>query len=112
MVVPVLAEIAHCRLCVGSPSSAMLAVQEALGIDPDNDAVRTLKGCLINLQTLQEAFRQERAAGRWRAARSIYASCVKFYEEADCPVPIELVCWEVDLAIFERDWDKARGILE
>ena len=109
---PVLVKIARCRLCLGSHSSALLAIQEALALDPTHDAARTLKRRLMQMQESEEALRQARAAARWHVARSTWEACIQLYEEENCPVPTGLRCWKVDLAVLERDWERAQSAAE
>lgn len=90
----------------------MLAVQEALVIDPLDDAAGALKRRLMRIQSLQEAFRRARAARRWHTARSVLADCVQLYEEVDLAIPTELTCWKVDLAVFSQDWEDAKRVIK
>lgn len=90
----------------------MLAVQEALVIDPLDDAAGALKRRLVRIHDSQEAFRHARAARRWRTARSVLADCMQLYEEVDLAIPTELTCWKVDLAVFSQDWENAKRVVE
>ncbi|KZT63561.1 hypothetical protein DAEQUDRAFT_770507 [Daedalea quercina L-15889] len=107
-----LVKVARCRLCLGSHGSAMLAVQEALGIDASADAARALKRRLTRMQEEEAAYQRARAGGRWRAARTAWETCVRLYEEEGCVAPVDVRCWGVDLAVAECAWEKAKSAVD
>ncbi|KAH9916530.1 uncharacterized protein B0H18DRAFT_64804 [Fomitopsis serialis] len=108
----VLVQTARCRLRLGSRGAALLAVREALNVDPADEAARTLKRRLTRMEEAEEAYRQARAGGRWRAARTARETCVGLYEEEECVVPVEVRCWSVHLAVAERAWEEAKSAVD
>ncbi|KZT67579.1 TPR-like protein [Daedalea quercina L-15889] len=111
-VMPMLCKMARCHLGLGSCRPAMRVVHEALSVDPTYKPARALQRRLMCLQEGEEAFRQALANGRQRAARSSWDMCVHVYEEEGCAVPVAVRCWEVDLAVAERDWVDAESTAE
>ena len=97
----VLVQTARCRLRMGSCAAALLSVGEALLLAPDDKAARALQRRLEGMREGEEAYRQARAAGRWRAARAAWEGCVRLCEEEGCTVPMNVRCWGVHLAVTE-----------
>ena len=109
---PVFVQVARCRLSLGSYDASGLAVREALKADDANEAALAFKRCLGRIRQEEEAYRLAKAGGRWRVARTAWETCVTLYEEERCPVPVEVQCWNVELAVAERSWEKAKDIVE
>ncbi|KZT63563.1 DnaJ-domain-containing protein, partial [Daedalea quercina L-15889] len=104
---PVLVKIARCRLHLGEHAPAMLAVREALSIDPAGAAALALKKRLAAIESGVEAYQHARARRQWRAARLAYGSCAKAYTEDGTALPVAIRCWEVEVAVAEAQWAEA-----
>jgi hypothetical protein len=67
----------------GSPSSALLAVQEALCFDPTDSNVHALKKCVLELQGHMNGYKDAMVHKCWRMARTSYESCLGVYAQED-----------------------------
>ncbi|PCH34746.1 TPR-like protein, partial [Wolfiporia cocos MD-104 SS10] len=103
----VLIWMARCRLRLGSHSSALLAVRDALVKDPHNDDGHILMKRIKELGNHIDAYKGACLRKQWRMARTAYESCLNIYVEEDGEIPIELRCWGIALRIAESVWDKA-----
>jgi DnaJ family protein C protein 7 len=105
--VKILVHIARCRLFLGSPSSALLAVQDALCLDPTNLNAHALKKRVLELQGHIDSYKDAMVHKRWQMARKSYQSCLSVYAQEDGDPPTDLLCWEIEILIAEKDWDAA-----
>jgi tetratricopeptide (TPR) repeat protein len=105
--IKILVQIARCRLFLGSPSSALLAVQDALCLDPTDSNVHALKKRVVELQGHMNGYKDAMVHKCWRMARSSYESCLRAYAQEDGDPPIDVQCWRIEILIAERDWDTA-----
>lgn len=110
-VAQVLVKVARCRLCLGSYDAAILAVREALKADDANEAALAFKRRLAQIRQTEEAYRLAKTGGRWRVARTAWEACVDAYKEDQCLVPVEVQCWDSELAVAERSWERAQDIV-
>ena len=103
--VKILVHMARCRLFLGSPSSALLSIQDALCLDPTNSDVHVLKKSAVELQGHMDSYKDAIVHKRWQMARTSYESCLRVYAQEDGNPPIEVQCWEIEILIAEKDWD-------
>ncbi|KAI1795548.1 DnaJ-domain-containing protein [Ganoderma leucocontextum] len=99
--------IARCRLLLGSPSSALLAVKDALSINgADGDAL-SLRRRILELEGHIAAYRGAVSRDHWRMARSAYESCLSVYAQEHSDAPGQVNCWGVELLIAEGKLEDA-----
>ncbi|KZT01900.1 DnaJ-domain-containing protein [Laetiporus sulphureus 93-53] len=99
--------MARCRFHLGSRSSALLAVRAALELQRDNLQAKALRKCLLMLEGHIDDYHGARKRNHWRTARAAYESCLDIYEAQDCPSPVEIRCWGIELRVAESDWEGA-----
>ncbi|PCH34747.1 TPR-like protein [Wolfiporia cocos MD-104 SS10] len=104
--------ISRCRLHLGSHSTALLAVRDALAMDPQNEDGHTLMKRIRELGNHQDVYKTACSRNQWRTARTAYESCLSVYVEEDGDFPIELRCWGITLRVAEGDWDKAMEAID
>ncbi|KAM5533196.1 hypothetical protein V8D89_013152 [Ganoderma adspersum] len=99
--------VARCRLFLGSPSSALLAVKHALALNGANGDALSLRRRILELDGHMDAYRGAVSRSHWRMARSAYESCVSLYAQEDSDAPGHIQCWGVELLIAEGKWGDA-----
>lgn len=103
----ILVQIARCRLHLGSPSMALLALRDALSLEPSDTDALTLRRRVLDLNTHMEGYRGARTRKHWHTARSSYELCLQVYAEEDSDPPVEIQCWDIELSIVKGSWDAA-----
>ncbi|KAI0964681.1 hypothetical protein AcW1_001447 [Taiwanofungus camphoratus] len=103
----ILVQIARCRLHLGSPSMALLALRDALSLEPSDTDALTLRRRVLDLNTHMEGYRGARIRKHWHTARSSYELCLQVYAEEDSDPPVEIQCWDIELSIVKGSWDAA-----
>ncbi|EJF55828.1 DnaJ-domain-containing protein [Dichomitus squalens LYAD-421 SS1] len=99
--------IARCRLILGSPSSALLALRDALSLDASNADALQMRRRVTELEGHMDAYKKAMARKHWRSARNEYESCLSVYAQQDSDAPEYVQCWGVELLIAEGKWDEA-----
>lgn len=107
-----LSHIARCRLSLGSPSSALLAVKDALALDGANGDALLLRRRILDLESHMDAYKGAISRNHWRMARSAYESCLSVYAQEDIHTPGHIRCWGVELLIAEGKWGEAMKSVE
>ncbi|KAI0694981.1 hypothetical protein C8T65DRAFT_744195 [Cerioporus squamosus] len=106
--VDVFLQVARCRLLLGSPTSALLAVRDALDLDPgDRDALE-LRRRILDLEGHVGAYKGAVDRKHWRMARSAYGSCLSVYAQEDSDAPTHVRCWGIEMLVVEGCWDEAQ----
>ncbi|KAI0779530.1 hypothetical protein C8Q74DRAFT_1316108 [Fomes fomentarius] len=100
----VLLQIARSRLLLGSPSSALLAVRDALALDPADGQVLLLRRRILELEGHITAYHGAVSRKHWRMARSAYESCIGVYAQEDSDAPTYIRCWGIELLVIEGSW--------
>ena len=108
----VLVHTARCRLMLGSRSGALLAIREALVLDPGHQDALALRRRLFDLEGHFDGYTGARSRRHWRMARISYEACLKFYADEGHDAPIEVQCWSVELLIAEAKWESATSTIE
>src|SRR5882724_6320211 len=103
----VLIHTARCRLFLGSLSSALLALREALSLEPGNMDALALKKRVIELQGYAGNYEGARSRKHWKMARQSYEAYLKACSQEGCAVPTEVQCWGVELLIVRSDFAEA-----
>ena len=103
----VLVHKARCLFFLGSRSTALLALRDALFCDPANETALVLKNHILELESHMDAYVGAWSRQHWRMARSSYESCLTVYAQECGDAPIEVRCWGIELLIVESDWDAA-----
>ncbi|OCH93482.1 DnaJ-domain-containing protein [Obba rivulosa] len=103
----ILVDVARCRFHLGSPTSALIAVREAISMEPTHSGAKTLRHRIHELQGHMETYRGAFSRRHWHMARSSFESCLTIYNQEEGHTPIEISCWGVQLYIAERKWDNA-----
>lgn len=101
----VLLHIARCRLFLGSPSSALIAVHDVLCLEPTNPNAHALKKQVLELQGHMDYYKEAVMHRRWRKAKMSYESCLAVYTQEDGDPPIEVQCWGIEVLIVASDWN-------
>ncbi|KAL6307565.1 DnaJ-domain-containing protein [Sparassis latifolia] len=102
--VKVLIQTARCRFRLGSHSAALLAIREALSIEPGDQDALTLKCRLLDLGSHIERYHGARSRKHWRAARTSYEACLTVFADESVDCPAEIQCWGIELLIAEGNW--------
>ncbi len=108
----VLLQIARSRLLLGSPSSALLAVRDALTLDPADGQVLLLRSRILELEGHITAYHGAVSRKHWRMARSAYESCLGVYAQEDSDAPTHIRCWGTELLVIEGSWVAAMKSVE
>jgi tetratricopeptide (TPR) repeat protein len=103
----VLVHKARCLLFLGSRSTALLALGEALTCDPANADAQTLKSRILELENYIDNYKKARSRQHWHIAKASYESCLKVYAQEDEDAPTEFGCWGIEVLIVDGDWDPA-----
>lgn len=96
---------ARCRLFLGSPSSALIAVHDALRLEPTNAGAHALKKRVLELQGHIDCYQEAVMQRRWRQAKVFYESCLAVFTQEDGDPPINVQCWGIEVLITEMDWN-------
>ncbi len=104
--------IAHCRLLLGSTSSALLAVKDALSINGANKDALSLRRRILELEGHMNAYKRAVSHDHWRMARSAYETCLSGYVRELSDAPAQVRCWGVELLIAESKLEAAMKSVE
>ena len=108
----ILINVARCRFLLGSPSSAMLAVRDALSLDPVDGPALVLRRRILDLEGHLDAYKGAVARGHWRMAQSAYEACLSAYAQEGSDAPTHVRCWGVELLVVDGSWEVARKTVE
>ena len=110
--VDVYLQIARCRLLLGSPTSALLAVRDALALDPGDRGALDFRRRILDLEGHVDAYKGAVTRKHWRMARSAYESCLSVYAQEDSDAPTYIRCWGIEMLVVEGCWDEAQKSVE
>ncbi|RPD53197.1 DnaJ-domain-containing protein [Lentinus tigrinus ALCF2SS1-6] len=106
--VDVFLQVARCRLLLGSPTPALLAVRNALAFDPGDRDALNLRRRILDLIGHIDAYKGAVSRKHWRMARSAYESCLSVYAQEDSDAPTYIRCWGIEMLVVEGCWDEAQ----
>ncbi len=105
--------IARCRLLLRSPSSALLAVKDALSISSvDVGDALSLRSRILEIEGHMDAYKLAVSRNRWRMARSAYESCLSGYARERSDAPAQVRCRGVEVLIAESKLEDAMKSVE
>ena len=104
--------IAGCRLYLGSPSSALLPVGDALSPSGSDENALSLPCRILELEGHMDAYKGAVSRNDWRMARSAYDSCLCVYAQEHSHPSSQVRCWGVELSIAEGKLEDAMKSVE
>lgn len=103
----VLIHTARCRLFLGSPPSALLALREALLLEPENINALALRSRVVEIQEHSSGYEGARSRKHWRMAGKSYEACLTAYAQEGFCIPIQVQAWGAELLNGQCAWAEA-----
>ncbi|KAI0319066.1 hypothetical protein OF83DRAFT_862760 [Amylostereum chailletii] len=102
----VLGRVGRCQYALGQVTPALVALREALLLQPDHAIAAFFKQKTLKLQSHIHDFKGAKTRNHWRMAHQALEDCIQLIQEEEGEIPIEWKCWGIELRIARREWDK------
>lgn len=98
------ARLARCHLALGDAAGALVAVDQALKLDPGNAQGLQTRAQAEHIKTHLERCQQSRQQGDWGQARW---ALEKAMQACEGDYPVEWRVWKVEIDLAKKNWDDA-----
>ncbi|KAG9043915.1 hypothetical protein FS837_008975 [Tulasnella sp. UAMH 9824] len=98
------ARLARCHLALGDAAGALVAVDQALKLDPGNSQCLQTRAQADHIKTHLERCQQSRQQKDWGQARW---ALEKAMQACEGDYPVEWRVWKVEIDIAKKNWDDA-----
>lgn len=99
--------LAECHLATGCTMAALIALRDAHSVDPSCDAAKALKAKAIALNGHIADFHSARSRDHLRMAQAAYDECRLIILDFGGTMPVEWLCWKIELETARGNWEVA-----
>jgi DnaJ homolog subfamily C member 7 len=99
--------LAQCQLAVGCITPSLIALREALLLEPTNNTTKELKAKVITLNSHVGDFVGARSRNHWRMAQVSYEKGRQIIADQGGDIPTEWLCWGIEIEIARGNWEVA-----